>query len=679
LAATIVITWPLVLGFGDCLPLLPAGDGEQDTYLFAWNLWWFHEAVTSGQSPFFCSIIGIPEGTSLALSTLSPANGLLAFPLLFVLPLEAVYNLIVFASFLLSGAAGFWLARRLGFGWWPAALAGLTLLGCRSRLVHLFCHLNILSSQWFFWCMAAAFLWRWERSRLALVLLAVTPALAVGSSWYFLPLLALFLGLFLPWTLVGGKAGPAGAGGWVQAFAAVLVSLLLMLPFVLPAVREYLGGRSVAPPPLGAEHVSADLLHFILPAWGLANNKAALLPGFLQETHLFLGFAVLGLALVGLWAGRLPGKGLWAILAGVGFVLALGPELRTAGGGTGLPLPYALVESLPVLSGARVPARFFLLAELPLALFVAAGAERLRQQRQGPVRAALMMSLLTVVLVVERTLLPIPTTSPDSFTSFQRSPSTEAVLTLPLTHGARRTLYDQTRHRRPIPDFFQARPLDKEMFATDWLRRPGQSREDWTGEVIDLAVFLGATRLGRQHQAGETVAADWGRNEFLPSVELVSRAFVSVGYSYCDLNVTALRTAFCARDGVRIYPWKGWYPPETLADGKRACWGRGTEATLLLAVPPGRWEARVELVLYGYPGVEPITVQAFRGKQLLGTLRGQANFTRHLLPVAIDGEMEGVVDRVRLVADRSYTPAVMDRRYPEDARKLSFRLSNLAP
>ena len=51
-ALAILLTWPLARYLGDALPAAP-GEGAQDLWQNAWNLWWAGEALRRGQSFFF--------------------------------------------------------------------------------------------------------------------------------------------------------------------------------------------------------------------------------------------------------------------------------------------------------------------------------------------------------------------------------------------------------------------------------------------------------------------------------------------------------------------------------------------------------------------------------------------------------------------------------------------------
>lgn len=74
----------------------------------------------------------------------------------------------------------------------------------------------------------------------------------------------------------------------------------------------------------------------------------------------FCGFTTLLLAVVGsLSARRVPG--LMALVAGF-FVLSLGQSLSL--GDVKIPLPYALLQDLPVVSAIRFPDRFFVMVQL---------------------------------------------------------------------------------------------------------------------------------------------------------------------------------------------------------------------------------------------------------------------------------------------------------------------------
>lgn len=70
--------------------------------------------------------------------------------------------------------------------------------------------------------------------------------------------------------------------------------------------------------------------------------------------YIAAGWTLLGLAAVGVWR---YGYARWRLLivAAVGWLFSLGPEMRIAGVQTGIPMPYALLQQLPLLEAGAAP------------------------------------------------------------------------------------------------------------------------------------------------------------------------------------------------------------------------------------------------------------------------------------------------------------------------------------
>ena len=99
IALSLVLTWPLAAHFATHVP----GDGIDDPSL-AWNLWWVkHALVDHPQNPFLVDWQFWPVGINLAFYTLTVLNGMLGIPLQVVFGVIPTYNLLLLASFALSG------------------------------------------------------------------------------------------------------------------------------------------------------------------------------------------------------------------------------------------------------------------------------------------------------------------------------------------------------------------------------------------------------------------------------------------------------------------------------------------------------------------------------------------------------------------------------------------------
>ena len=113
---TVALTWPVTARLNTHVPFY------NDTWIFLWDLYWFQQAATDAElNLYHTPLVFHPHGSPLAFHTLTPANGLLALPLLRLLGLVTTHNLLFLASFVLSALA----MAVLAFG--PALFAFLLL------------------------------------------------------------------------------------------------------------------------------------------------------------------------------------------------------------------------------------------------------------------------------------------------------------------------------------------------------------------------------------------------------------------------------------------------------------------------------------------------------------------------------------------------------------------------
>ncbi|HYP19274.1 MAG TPA: hypothetical protein VEY08_04300, partial [Chloroflexia bacterium] len=141
---TVLFTWPLVLHFTQTLP--DGGDGWQEM----WGLWWVKTALLDLHTNIYHThLLYYPEGVSLYFHPLQPVNGLLSVPLqLAGLNLPAVYNLLVWLSFVAAGYGMYLLVRHLTEHRPAAFLAGVVFSFCPYHFAHMLGQLNLMSFQW---------------------------------------------------------------------------------------------------------------------------------------------------------------------------------------------------------------------------------------------------------------------------------------------------------------------------------------------------------------------------------------------------------------------------------------------------------------------------------------------------------------------------------------------------
>lgn len=432
----LAVTWPVVLQPNERLPVLEQNPGALplgDMAVFVHALWWTPEALFhQGQLPWFCPLMGAPDGVSLIYTTLAPLYGLLSAPLVFAGKLILAYNLWVWLAIAAFSFFALVVARQLGASWPGAFLAGFLLfyLPWMSQQVN---HLNIIS---LWWIPAVYGLWLHflkTRKCIWLYLLALVAGLSFYVSLYHLIHIFLWLGLdiffrlyrrqgrgkkfrrffwiglgtgvlcqsFEPWfgsfwvMAVLGIALVHFLRGWVRssegrhfanhAVLAILLMALLWLPFFVPKALDARHGSEEVSIYLETKAFwSAQPILYALPSQWVSHAKEmgllylpenAMPMPVTGEFVLFPGFFFWALMAFCLWKGRKrrPARK-WLLLAGLFFVFSLGPFIRWGDTLEWFPgylifAPAVVSDLVPFLNGYRVFARLAMLVYLALALY----------------------------------------------------------------------------------------------------------------------------------------------------------------------------------------------------------------------------------------------------------------------------------------------------------------------
>lgn len=512
IALSLFFTWPLALNFLPGSNTLVPGVMLEDRAQNLWNLWWVRQALISGTNPFVTDMLWYPTPVSLYYHTLNIFNGLLALPLLSFFSLTITYNIVVLFSFVMAGYGAFLLVHYITGNRWAALVGSVVFAYSAYHIATMRGLLQLISLEWvpFFvlflllalvqpaWRTRGEFA-RWLGRRalpagVALLLVSLV-------DWYYTMyalMLAGFLGIYL---LASGLAASRGdfsaralwrnAGEPLARLAlCVVIYAVLVSPILVPTLRELRQANYMQPAPDAALANSADLLTFFQPTrdqrlWGrFFTNRREWTYGS-NRYEVYFTYTALFLTGVALFAtrnprpvaldpgersaeasssgaaGRLPGKWFWGASGLAFFLLALGPVLQVNGQQVrGIPMPYALVERLPVLNISRSPDRFDMPLTLCMAVLAGYGTNVLMRtwgrgfglQRRG----ALLTVGAIALMAIELAPIPYPqrvAEIPKWYYQLGREPGDFSILDLPpqddFWHGAFR-MYNQTAHGKRI-------------------------------------------------------------------------------------------------------------------------------------------------------------------------------------------------------------------------------------
>ncbi len=479
----LALTWPLAAHILSHVP----GDGIDDPSL-AWNLWWAKTSFVdrAGQgglvhNPFVGDSMFHPIGINLAFYTLTLWNGALSIPLQSAFNLILTNNLLLLSSFILSGFGAYLLAMELLLILLPtshsqsysysysqssllhlaALLAGLLYAFASAKLFYAALgQFNIASSQWL--PFVALYLlrglrgpWRWRDGLLlGLFLLFQTWAELTFGSFGVLLIALVTLG-----ALLAGLREWSGLGDywrWIKspflnaviAAAMFTMGLLPYLANMLPDMRA--NGDFLVEGGGFSDIFSADLLGFFFPTQlhpllghliRAISDNSALRPDGSQfmvnkGQHIYPGYAVLLLAIIGLWHFRRRWAA-WGVAALTCFFLwaSLGPQIRVDGHNTGIPGIFALLVKIPFFQANRYPSRYSVMIFLGLGLLAALGAYALLARVQRPAWRNLLAAGLAALILFEHLSIPLPLSDlrlPRAYAAVVDDQRQDALLDLPV-------------------------------------------------------------------------------------------------------------------------------------------------------------------------------------------------------------------------------------------------------
>jgi hypothetical protein len=429
---TLVITYPLPLRMNQVL----AG-ADIDDFINPWVDWWTHHVLTTpGESLYYTDYLFYPDGVSLVFHSFSHVNTAISLMLQPWIGQPASYNVTILLAYLLSAFGMYLLIEYLTKSAVAGMLSGIVFA---FNPYHIFesIHPVLMSTQWI--PLSLLFLIRWlrERRRRHLVLAALFFLLNALTSWHLMTFFSLWLVAFAVYHLAFERCHPfrRRAGG-LAAFA--LLAGLLVLPFLLPLLREQLAiSRSYVQAKL-EDGRSMDLWNLMLPPWIEPIKRSG-----------YLGLVAVFLAGVGVWKGEREARA-WAASAVVFLSTAIGPHPRLRGETLeAITLPWSSVF-IPLL---RDPLRFQLLVMFGLAGAVGYGWVVV-QRHLGRRWRTLCISGTLLLLVLDYTHWPFPMVEPvvsPFYEQLAMESGDFAIAALPATRQTTKYyMYYQTLHGKKI-------------------------------------------------------------------------------------------------------------------------------------------------------------------------------------------------------------------------------------
>ncbi|GIE96750.1 DUF2079 domain-containing protein [Paractinoplanes rishiriensis] len=371
-------------------------DNVGDQAFFEWVLAYGTELLRNGGDPFFAAILNVPDGVNLAANTSVTAYAILFSPLTMLAGPQVTFATILTLN--LAGAAFAWylfLLRWVTRNAFAAGLAGIFCGFAPGFVSHANGHLN-WSSGW----VAPVVLWwllrmrqpgRWLLNGAVLgLLLAVCFTIAAEGLFF----TALAGGTFvIVWALHPAVRGEASAALRPMLAGLGVTAVVAFALLAYPLHMHFSGPQTFTGTGFNQRHYAEDIASFFafsdrtLAAWAGLSNDLAANP---TEQTSFFGLPLMVLmigTLVMLWKradpGRLATLRALAVVGGLFLVVSLGPRLRIFGYESDIPLPYALLQRLPLFDAA-LPARFALVLVGVFGVLMALAVDHLMNATESP-------------------------------------------------------------------------------------------------------------------------------------------------------------------------------------------------------------------------------------------------------------------------------------------------------
>ena len=356
-----------------------------DPLFSMWRIAWVQHQLAADPRHLFDANIFYPLRATLTYSDAMILPAIAAWPLaaVGVHPVVA-YNVLLLASFVLSGFATWLFVRTLEWDRTAAWVAAVAFMMSPFRMNHL-SHLERQMTMWMPLVLLAAY----RLLETGRVKYAVYLGVALAAQWYS----SLYYGLFLTiYATVFATVSAAARRSPLRRLAPGIAGCLLAGLLVSPLGAAY----ATSQPARGVRQVESITEFSAMPADylrpGVASPYRRFLPRVHAERALFPGVVALVLAIAGAWPPFSQAR-IAVIAAGlIAFDGSFGLH--------GLVYPLLYKAAFPFHS-IRVPARFGMLVMLTIAVLAGYGASRLLSAVTVPAARFGWVALLTAGLIVD--------------------------------------------------------------------------------------------------------------------------------------------------------------------------------------------------------------------------------------------------------------------------------------
>ncbi|MFC2163189.1 hypothetical protein ACFLRF_05860 [Candidatus Altiarchaeota archaeon] len=366
--------------------------------------------IEQHSNPFYTDNICYPGTTSLYYQNLIPLLGLMSIPLQWFLSIQVIYNLLVIASFMLSGIGMYLLARRITGNEYAGLLGGILFAFSPIRFEWMnLGWLNVLSCQWIPFYIY--FLLRsLDECKKRDILLA--GGFLAASGLTHLEFL-IFGGLITLILVLHRLLVFRDIRGVLMVTSKVfMVFFILSSPVLVPTIME--GMRETYPRTLILDvgYNSPDAIGIFIPSdhnllfkesIGFFYERLSTTRGYVQVSY--LGFVLILYAIYGVLSGDIKKNLPWIIASILFYLISLGPIIHVFGQDSGLPSIYPLFRQLPFTSYMRFIGRFTLMLQLSLAVLASIGfASVTRGLNKGQVA---LIFLATTTIFLSEAAIPV--------------------------------------------------------------------------------------------------------------------------------------------------------------------------------------------------------------------------------------------------------------------------------